>query len=121
MFKKYLKDQRGISMISVIAAFVILMMGILMTAGAITTAARVSGEALQMQKDTDAAVAAYYQETGDCSSDKVTITIRQKKSPAEGLAQFEGAQETYIYTSPMGKTFSLHSFRSVNHVEEAEE
>jgi hypothetical protein len=116
-----LKGQSGTSMVSVMAAFVILMLGILMTTVAIHTAARVSGGASRLQRDVDRAVADYYLETEDYTSDKVTIIIQQKGNPAAGIAKFEGVKETYVYPLSTGKHFSLYSFRSVKDVEETEE
>ena len=112
MVRRILKSQAGTSIVSVIAAFVILMIGISMMTTAIMVSQNISNNSLKIRQLTEEALAAYYM--GECAeeSQEMNFTIQ----PAEGTqaavyAQFKGIFTTYTYTTASGtERFLLYHF-----------
>lgn len=115
MWRKMKKDIQGSSIVSVIVAFVILLLGLSMITTAVSATLNVYNRATGIRRDAEGAVAAYYLE--EYSDDEITVkkdivfTLRSADQP-DFVAQFEGEYRIYSYPSRFGNgAFDLYHFQ----------
>lgn len=109
----FLKDEKGMSIVSVLTAFSLLMLGVLTTVSAMTLAQRTTNEGIAVRSAAQEAVEAFYADNG-----YGTVKNRLENFdfvPVDGGEAFsiEGAKGyEYTYKTPGGRAFSFFYFHS---------